>query len=128
MEGLTKELEVLLPDGMFFVDHSGVERREVRTKWSREGARTYGDVAILAEDQLHRVPDHTLAADYAGAAVDGTPVFIGHYWMSGTPELQSSKVACVDYSAAKDGPLVAYRWDGEAVLDARCFVSTGWRR
>ena len=57
--------------------------------------------------------------------MDGPPVFIGHYWMSGKPELQSPKVACVDYSAAKDGPLVAYRWDGEQELDASRFVEAG---
>jgi hypothetical protein len=57
--------------------------------------------------------------------VTGAPVFIGHYWMSGRPELQSPKVACVDYSAAKDGPLVAYRWNGEQDLDAANFVEAG---
>ena len=60
-----------------------------------------------------------------GAPVDGAPVFIGHYWMTGEPELQSPKVACLDWSAAKDGPLVAYRWDGEHELDARRFVEAG---
>ena len=55
----------------------------------------------------------------------GPPVFIGHYWMSGKPELQSPKVACVDYSAAKDGPLVAYRWDGEQELDESRFFEAG---
>ena len=28
----------------------------------------------------------------------------------------------VNYSAAKGGPLVAYRWDGESTLDAGRFV------
>ena len=125
MEGLTKGLEVRLPDGHSFVDHGGVERHEVRTKWWHEVARSYRDVAIVADEQRHRVPDHSLPAGYAGAAVEGAPVFIGHYWMTGTPELQSAKVACVDYSAAKDGPLVAYRWNGEQELDARQFVQAG---
>ena len=71
------------------------------------------------------MPDHPLPSDFAGVPVDGAPVFIGHYWMSGAPQLQSPKVACVDYSAAKDGPLVAYRWDGEQVLDGRRFVEAG---
>lgn len=125
MEGLTKGLEVRLPDGHSFVDHCGVERHEVRTKWWHVVARSYRDVAIVADEQRHRVPDHSLPAGYAGAAVEGAPVFIGHYWMTGTPELQSAKVACVDYSAAKDGPLVAYRWNGEQELDARQFVQAG---
>jgi hypothetical protein len=32
--------------------------------------------------------------------------------------------ACVDYSAGKDGPLVAYRWDGESRLSDRNLVTT----
>jgi hypothetical protein len=33
MEGLTKGLEVRLPHGHSFLDHSKVERFDVRTKW-----------------------------------------------------------------------------------------------
>jgi hypothetical protein len=31
-------------------------------------------------------------------------------------------LACLDYSAANGGPMVAYRWDGEAVLDPQKFL------
>ena len=44
--------------------------------------------------------------------------------MNGTPRLQSDRAVCVDYSAGKDGPLVAYRWDAGAPLDADNFVTT----
>lgn len=71
------------------------------------------------------VPDHPLPTDYLGGTDGETPVFVGHYWMTGIPRLESHKVACVDWSAAKDGPLVAYRWDGERELDARKFVAAG---
>ena len=37
--------------------------------------------------------------------------------MTGTPALLSDKVACVDYSVAKGGKLVAYRWDSEPFLE-----------
>jgi hypothetical protein len=45
------------------------------------------------------------------------PVFIGHYWMVGDPELEAPNVCCVDYSIGRKGKereakLVAYRWDG----------------
>ena len=123
MEGLTKGLEVRLPSGHSFVDHSGIERHHVRTRWWHQQPRNYRDVAIVGEGQQHRIPDHPLPEDYAGAPVDGPPVFIGHYWMSGEPGLQSPRVACLDYSAARDGPLVAYRWDGEENLDRRHFVA-----
>jgi hypothetical protein len=35
----------------------------------------------------------------------------------------SPKVACLDWSAAKDGPMVAYRWDGESHIDPDHFVA-----
>lgn len=125
MDGLTKGLEVRLPAGHSFLDHGKVERNAVRTKWWHEAPKTYRDVAIVGDAQQHRVPDHPLPAHYAGAPVTGAPVFIGHYWMSGRPALQSPKVACADYSAARDGPLVAYRWNGEKELDAANFVEAG---
>jgi hypothetical protein len=40
------------------------------------------------------------------------------------PWPQAGNVACVDYRAAKKGPLVAYRWDGERTLEAKRFVTS----
>jgi len=53
----------------------------------------------------------------------GSPVFIGHYWMKGVPAVQAPRVACVDYSVAKGGPMVAYRWDGESDLADSNFIA-----
>lgn len=125
MEGLTKGLEVRLPEGHSFMDHSSVERFDVRTKWWLHEAKSYRDVAILQEDQRHKVPDVPLPSQFAPQPITGSPVFIGHYWMTGKPSIQSHKVACLDYSAAKNGPLVAYRWSGEAELNGDSFVTAG---
>ena len=54
-----------------------------------------------------------------------TPVIYGHYWETGTPTVSSPTTACVDYSAGKGGPLVAYRWSGESELADEHFVSAG---
>ena len=55
----------------------------------------------------------------------------GHYWHQGAPEDQSYSspfTACVDYSAAKDGPLAAYQWtNGETTINPAnyvCFPAT----
>ena len=57
---------------------------------------------------------------------DSKPVFVGHYWLSGSrPELLAANVACVDYSVAKGGFLCAYRWNGEQKLDNNNFIWTG---
>lgn len=42
--------------------------------------------------------------------------------MKGTPTLLAPRVACVDYSAGRGEPLVAYRWDGEQDLDPKHFA------
>jgi len=43
--------------------------------------------------------------------------------LTGTPQVQSSKVACVDYSASKENePLVGYRFEGELELNSSRFA------
>lgn len=51
------------------------------------------------------------------------PVFVGHYWFAGKPGPQNDRTAVLDYGACLNGPLVAYRWDGEATLDPERFVA-----
>ncbi|MCS5627620.1 MAG: serine/threonine protein phosphatase, partial [Planctomycetes bacterium] len=58
-------------------------------------------------------------------APENPPVFVGHYWLRGEPELLAANVACVDYSIARGGALCAYRWNGEQKLDAGNLVSVG---
>lgn len=123
MEGLTKGMEVELPDGHSFVDHAGIERRNVRTRWWHQAPRSLRDIAIVTAGQEDRVPDHPLPEGYPTLPLDGPPVFIGHYWMTGTPVPASAKVACLDWSAGKSGPLVAYRWDGEQEILQSNFVA-----
>ncbi len=122
MEGLTKGLEIRLPDGHSFRDHGGVERHEVRTKWWLPDAEMYRYVAILPMAHMNTLPDIRLPETYSPEAITGAPVFVGHYWLSGRPVVQTQKVACLDYSAAKNGPLVAYRWSGEESLVNDNFV------
>jgi len=52
-------------------------------------------------------------------------VFVGHYWLTGTPKPLTNNVACTDYSVAKGGKLVAYRWDGEPSLREEKFHWVG---
>ena len=39
------------------------------------------------------------------------PVFFGHYWLKGNPEIENKSAICLDYSVAKHGKLVAYQFD-----------------
>lgn len=39
------------------------------------------------------------------------PVFLGHYWLRGNASLCRENICCLDYSVAKGGKLVAYRFN-----------------
>jgi hypothetical protein len=92
VETLLKGVEVELPDGLSYSDADGHVRTATRVAWWPAPARV----------------------GYTGTA----PLFIGHYWMTGAPAPLTPKVACVDYSVAKAGAMVAYRWSGETELTA----------
>jgi len=125
VEGLTKGLEAELPSGHSFIDKDGHVRHNVRIRWWNSNANTYRELALMPDDMRERLPSIPLADDARSRYDDSKPVFFGHYWMIGTPTMQSPTAACVDYSAAKDGPLVAYRWDGEPMLDNANFHQVG---
>lgn len=84
-------------------------------KWWDEGATTYRAAALLNPEERAELPDIDVPL-HARVNVSGPPVIFGHYWLTGQPSLESSRLACIDYSAGKGGPLVAYRFDGEPDL------------
>lgn len=125
IEGLTKGLEVRLPDGYSFDDKDGHTRHEVRIRWWDTEATSYRDLALMPDYLRQKLPSIPVERDARSPYDNSKPVFFGHYWMTDKPKQQSPTAACVDYSAAKDGPLVAYRWDGELELNDDNFVSVG---
>lgn len=125
LEGLTKGLEVELPEGCDFVDHAGAVRTSVRVRWWDDEATTFRRAAVLPEDQRQSVPDAELPTDVEMGNRSRVPVFVGHYWLTGRPGRQNANTAVLDYGAALDGPLVAYRWDGEPELSDDHFVMVG---
>jgi hypothetical protein len=116
IEVLCKGPEIALPDGAAFKDKDGKVRRAVRVRWWLPHARTYRDAAIVPRGDEQRIPDLPLPTQWQGHAYGGDPVLFGHYWFTGAPTVISDRFACLDYSAAREGPLVAYRWDGEGEL------------
>ena len=121
VEALTKGIEIPLPATHHFKDKDGHARDRVRIRWWERQATSYADAAMLPEaDRLALrhlpLPDHVRLA-----GADEKPTFFGHYWMTGRPALQSATAVCVDYSAGKGGPLVAYRWNAGQALSADAF-------
>ena len=125
VEALLKGLEAALPASQAFNDKDGHARHDVRIRWWKTDAASYRELALLPDDVRQGLPLDAVVPDERCAYDNTKPVFFGHYWMTGQPVLQSPTVACVDYSAGRGGPLVAYRWDGEALLDARHFFGVG---
>jgi hypothetical protein len=84
--------------------------QDVATRAAREASQSHASDSPSSERM-----------DARTARQDGEhpPVLFGHYWFTGKPEIISPRFACLDYSAARDGPLVAYRWDGEDELSTK---------
>lgn len=117
VEALLKGIEIPLPPPHTFRDKDGHVRTRVRVRWWDNAAGTYRQAAMLTGQEREGLPEEPIPG-HVRLGYDGTkPLFIGHYWLRGTPRPLSDTVACLDYSIAKGGRLVAYRWDGEPRLD-----------
>lgn len=130
LEILLKGLVERLPQGVFFHDETGNRRDRFRMCWWAfpESGMAYSRLVFpenseipddpISQETLARIPTYPLSAP---------PVFFGHYSKSPHATLHPERhnVACLDHSAAKDGPLVAYRWKGGAVLHPEHYVRHG---
>lgn len=130
IENVLKGPEMGLPNGATYPDKDGIPRSSFRARWwdlpdkptemrdlSLPGPLEVDQEAPLWE--IRRLPNY---------GPDEPPVFFGHYWRpADSPrEPYRENVACLDYSAARgDYPLVAYRWNGEQVINRAGFVDSG---
>jgi hypothetical protein len=122
IEGLLKGLEAKLPEGLTFLDKGGHTRSQARVRWWNNEAPTSWNTTLLDDFEGAGLQNFPLPANSTIGYRDSKPVFIGHYSLSGHPALLTPKVACVDYYNKIDNPLVAYRWDGEEILEDARFV------
>ena len=109
--------ETKLPNDYHFFDKDGHRRTMVRTAWWRNPAvSTYQHYFLEPIAALASRPVDVAALPDASYYQEETPVFFGHYWLNGEPQLLTPHAVCLDYSVAKGGELVAYRWHGEQEL------------
>jgi hypothetical protein len=122
IDAVLKGLEIPLPHPHFIVDRSGTARHQIRARWweaPAEGA-TCRDLVFPASEEIHPVPvareARAMFRPYPHAA---RPVFFGHYFKPADSPTHPERhnVACLDHSAGADGPLLAYRWQGEAAIN-----------
>lgn len=127
IERLLKGTDMALPEGQSMLGSDGVRRTRFRTKFWNEQAQTLGDV-IFQPDQL---PDDLMEVPLSDRdrqrlfkyGPEEKPLFVGHYWCKGIPGTLRDNLACLDYSAVKNGLLVAYRMGSETRLSNDHFVS-----
>jgi len=114
-----KGREVSLPAGLSFADKDGHRRELMRVRWWQNPATAaaYHDYFLEDLPELRDQPVDAASLD-PWHYQDETPVFFGHYWLRGTPQILRPHAVCLDYSVAKGGQLIGYRWDGEQTLSA----------
>ena len=128
IEVLLKGMELTLPLEATYLDKDGHARRAIRGRWWNADpvGQTYRSLIFPPADHTPESPvPEALAAMLPGYPADAPPVFMGHYWLPAAGPIAPllPNLACLDYSAANGGPMVAYRWDGETTLDPKKFVT-----
>ena len=117
---LIKGPEVLTPRGEVY--DGG--RNDMRVKWwLNDELVTYRNAALQVPFELPDAPiPGAETKKVCGYAPDAPPVLFGHYGFLKPAEPITPNVACIDLGVTRGGPLCAYRWDGERVLDPIKFV------
>jgi hypothetical protein len=117
-------------------------RHDARIRWWNPDATTLRELAemppgteIASGEPYPQLPDDACYEEETRYDYEeDVPVLYGHYWRKWNPEeiLEwspskgqdwTSNTACVDFSAVKGGPLVAYQWDGESVVSPMKYVA-----
>lgn len=113
--------EAALPPGKSFLDKDGTRRAHIRTKWWLDPHKhSIAELSIL--EDLDLSADVYLTDKSYYYSEKEKPVFFGHYWLQGAPQLYRNNICCLDYSVAKEGYLCAYRYSGEKELSNKNFV------
>lgn len=125
LEVLLKGYELTLPNSIQFADKDGHMRSQIRTRWWDLNATTYRQIARVPSEHIETMPNTPAPTEKLPRYSGDKALFVGHYWLNGTPEPLSDSVACVDYSVAAakgDRKMCAYRWQGEVRLKPEHFV------
>ena len=119
-------------NGYWYRDKDGHRRDAGRVEWWRPDATTLRDAIRLSPEwtvygpdgnEVDQLPDDPLPeGTMPPASTTGTVTFFGHYWFDAAaesgPSILETSATCLDWSAVKGGPLVAYRWSGKSALTA----------
>lgn len=122
VEYTLKGKEAALPNGLSFIDKDRILRTAFRIKWwENPQEMTYSNMSIHPVEGLPNTPFQSQDKDYYKKG--NKPVFFGHYWMpyseTQKPTILKENACCLDFSIAKGGKLICYRYSGEQTLDTK---------
>jgi hypothetical protein len=127
VETLLKGVEAPLPGKIPFFDKDGNPRHEIRVRWwlKPDAERTVAETVFPPDASLPNTR-FTTPGQWKRYEPSEPPVIFGHYWLpkDWSPAPILPNVICVDYSAGKGGPLVAYSFDPERAREGE-FTSAG---
>jgi hypothetical protein len=107
IETLLKGKEYELKNNQTVTCSDGNERSSLRLKWWGDNYTTLSDIAFDDLKNDIELKDY----DNLGYDDNEKPLFVGHYWFNGKPQIIKDNLACLDYSIAKNGKLVSYTMD-----------------
>lgn len=120
---ILKGREIEIAKEFEWYDKDGHVRTSNRVKrWLDSSLNSFDSLLYNCPESLKNlvIPNEMLLNCYTAQEL---PVFFGHYWIEDeSPTIQASNAVCLDYSVAKGGSLVAYRWSGESTLHDSNFV------
>jgi len=130
-----KGVEIQLPKGSSFFDHTGTARDKIRARWWTNNPDPEGEsIKSMVFPPRDDLPEGNIAPEVLeelpGYEPYGKPLFIGHYYKSasGDPLVdqvpETENLFCLDFSAATTGPLASYRWnEGDTAIVPEHFVT-----
>jgi hypothetical protein len=126
MSRTTRGVSLHLPDNHTMTGLDGYTRNTFRVKFWVQNPNSYGDIQFQPDPLANTIAKRQLNEDekrylpFYGR--DQRPLFIGHYWQKGIPAPLVDNIACLDYSAVKNGKLVAYRMNKQQKLSGKGFA------
>lgn len=127
VENVLKGPEIPATEGNLFRDKEGTYRNTIRARWwdIRDGL-TISDLVMPPGSMADSMKvESWLLSRLPNYGPEEPPVFFGHYWLpADAPKAPlAPNIACLDFSGGLEGPLVAYRWNGEVRLLESNFVT-----
>lgn len=114
-----KGIDFQIPRNLLVFDDDGRPHRSFRMKWwANPEGRTFKDVSLESRFEL---PAYTIPPEIVKSRSNYPEkdpiVFFGHYSLVDRSGILQPNMCCVDAGVSRSGKLLAYRWEGEQILD-----------